>query len=114
LELTREKLALGEARTQLPAERCSVESEAKGIIMKAALSLLGVLFVTAAITTPAQAQSYPWCAYYGGRFGGASNCGFSTYQQCLATVSGIGGYCQPNTMYVPPPSRHRHDRAHPY
>ena len=83
--------------------------------MKAALSLLGVLFVAlAAITTPAQAQSYPWCAYYGGRFGGASNCGFSTFQQCLGTVSGIGGYCQPNTTYVPPPGRHRHYRAYPY
>jgi hypothetical protein len=22
---------------------------------------------------------YPWCANYGGRFGGASNCGFSTW-----------------------------------
>jgi uncharacterized protein DUF3551 len=83
--------------------------------MKAALSLLGVLFVAlAAITTPAQAQSYPWCAYYGGRFGGASNCGFSTFQQCLATISGIGGYCQPNTTYVPPPGRHRHYHAYPY
>jgi len=26
----------------------------------------------------------------------------SAYEQCLAAVSGAGGYCEPNTMYVPP------------
>lgn len=34
-----------------------------------------------------------WCAYYRT---GSTNCGFSTLQQCRATISGIGGYCQPN------------------
>jgi len=62
---------------------------------------------------PAQARDYPWCAFYTGPFS-ATNCGFDTYQQCLATVSGIGGYCQPNTMYVPPPGRQRRSRAYPY
>jgi hypothetical protein len=80
--------------------------------MKAALSLFAVVFVTAAIATPAQADG-PWCAFYAGRFGGASNCGFHTYEQCLATISGVGGWCQPNTMYAPPPGRQRH-RASPY
>jgi hypothetical protein len=82
--------------------------------MKAALSLFGVLCVTAAIVTPAQAQNRPWCAFYDGRFGGATNCGFSTYEQCLATISGVGGSCGPNTMYVPPSGRHRRQRAYPY
>ncbi len=31
-----------------------------------------------------------WCATY--RVGG-TNCGFHTFQQCMATVSGIGGFC---------------------
>jgi hypothetical protein len=48
--------------------------------MKTALSFFGLLIVTAAIATPAEAQNRPWCAYYSGRFGGASNCGFSTYE----------------------------------
>jgi hypothetical protein len=64
--------------------------------MKFALSLLGALVVAAAIGTPAHADG-PWCAFYDGRFGGASNCGFHTYEQCLATISGVGGWCQPNT-----------------
>jgi hypothetical protein len=84
--------------------------------MKATVSLLGVLVVTAAISTistPAHADG-PWCAFYNGRFGGATNCGFYTYEQCLATISGVGGSCEPNTMYVPPPARHRRYRAYPY
>ena len=88
--------------------------DAKGIIMKTAFSFFGPLIVTAAIATPAEAQNRPWCAYYSGRFGGASNCGFSTYEQCLATMSGVGGWCQPNTMYVPPAGRQRRYRAYPY
>jgi hypothetical protein len=42
----------------------------------------------------ANAQYAPWCAFYSR--GAGSNCGFYTFQQCLATVSGIGGVCQPN------------------
>ena len=43
----------------------------------------------------------------GGRFGGASNCGFSTWNQCMATVSGIGGFCARNQFYNPRPSSNR-------
>lgn len=85
--------------------------------MKAALSLLallGILVVTAATGTPAQAQDYPWCAYYGGAKIGATNCGFATFQQCQATVSGLGGSCGPNPQYQPSVGRYRHYRAYPY
>jgi peptidoglycan hydrolase-like protein with peptidoglycan-binding domain len=33
-----------------------------------------------------------WCALYRN---GSQNCGFSSLQQCRATISGIGGSCQP-------------------
>lgn len=52
-----------------------------------------------ASTSPAGAEEYPWCAYYAGRNGGATNCGFVSYEQCMATLSGIGGNCQPNPRY---------------
>ena len=55
-----------------------------------------------AIGTPASAQNYPWCANYSGG-GGGTNCGFTTFQQCQNTVSGIGGFCEPNTQYQPTP-----------
>jgi hypothetical protein len=48
---------------------------------------------------------YPWCVTYGGRMGGAENCGFVTLAQCLATRQGNGGFCKPNPWYYPyPPS----------
>jgi Protein of unknown function (DUF3551) len=58
-----------------------------------------------------QAQNYPWCAEYGMQ--GTSNCGFVTAQQCMAALSGNGGYCIQNPMFrpgpngVPPPRRER-------
>ena len=56
--------------------------------------------------------TYPWCAQYGGggQGGGGRNCGFWTYGQCMAALSGNGGYCEANPMYrgpqpgmIPPP-----------
>lgn len=60
-------------------------------------------FATAAVllaATPASADPYRWCAQYG-RDGGR-NCGFVTLQQCQATVSGIGGFCERNPFYTGP------------
>ena len=67
-----------------------------------------VLFALAALAaldvfTPSvgQAEPYPWCAQYsGGRGGGGRNCGFATLEQCMATISGIGGFCEPNLFYT--------------
>jgi hypothetical protein len=56
--------------------------------------------VTAALASPAAAIEYPWCAQYNGMGGGGRNCGFSTIEQCMATVSGIGGFCEPNLFYT--------------
>jgi hypothetical protein len=47
--------------------------------------------------------TYPWCAQYGEQ-SGARNCGFSTYEQCRAAISGNGGYCEQNSMYRPEPA----------
>jgi hypothetical protein len=75
--------------------------------MKRVLFALAVTVVTAGLGAPAQAQNYPWCAAYdtGDQ---ALNCGFVSYAQCMATVRGIGGFCQVNTQYQPlkPAKRH--------
>jgi hypothetical protein len=45
---------------------------------------------------PAHAQAAAWCAYYDPY---TSNCGFRTFQQCLATISGqSGAWCAANTQ----------------
>jgi hypothetical protein len=62
----------------------------------------------ATVTVMAGAQpsradvSYPWCAEYSMQ--GSSNCGFISYQQCMAALSGNGGYCTANPMFRPGPS----------
>jgi hypothetical protein len=56
-------------------------------------ALLGLVGAVMVLGTPAHAQNYPWCAQYSGRaLGGAQNCGFVSFAQCMATVSGIGGF----------------------
>ncbi len=77
------------------------------------LVLLGILAGTAAIGTRAVAQNYPWCAIYS-KGGGGENCGFTTFEQCMATVSGIGGFCMQNTQYQPSASRKVYRRRYPY
>ncbi len=74
--------------------------------MRILLALSAACIAAVAIGTPAEAQNYPWCAQYSR--GGGQNCGFTTFQQCLDTVRGIGGFCNPNTQYVPPPGPRRH------
>jgi hypothetical protein len=60
--------------------------------MRLLLLMLGICIgIVVIIEKPAEAQSYPWCAQYSGD--GGMNCGFTTFQQCLADVSGIGGFC---------------------
>jgi hypothetical protein len=40
--------------------------------------------------TGSGAQAAPWCAFYDAS---TYNCGFHTFEQCLATVRGAGGWC---------------------
>ena len=73
--------------------------------MRSMTLMLGILVTIAALGTSAEAQNYPWCAIYGGgSAGGGRNCGFNTFEQCMATISGIGGTCQQNTTYRGPGS----------
>jgi hypothetical protein len=54
-----------------------------------ALSLGLALTFTAA----GEARAGAWCAWYDPY---TYNCGFNTFEQCQATVSGAGGYCARN------------------
>jgi hypothetical protein len=60
------------------------------------------------IPSAGHADPYKWCAQYepdGGR-----NCGFTTYQQCMLTVSGVGGFCERNSFYTGPERSTRQTR----
>jgi hypothetical protein len=66
--------------------------------MKHALFALALGAAWAATGTSAKAQDYPWCANY---TKGSTSCSFVTFEQCMADVSGIGGFCERNTTYHP-------------
>ena len=65
-------------------------------------TLLYMAAILLPLAPPTQAQIYPWRAVYSGGMGGGTNCGFSTLAQCRVTVSGIGGFCDPNPFYTGP------------
>jgi Protein of unknown function (DUF3551) len=44
------------------------------------------------------ADAAPWCAQYGT---GGTNCGFYSFEQCLAARSGNGGFCSENSFENP-------------
>lgn len=59
---------------------------------------------------PAHSQQhidYPWCTSGAMQEYGAVNCGFSTFEQCLATARGNGQSCGPNPFYEPPAAKPR-------
>jgi hypothetical protein len=68
--------------------------------------MLSIIAATTALITPSKAQNYPWCAIYSEGAAGGTNCGFTTFEQCMETARGLGSLCQPNTQYQPPPGSH--------
>ena len=76
----------------------------KRVLLLLALGALGL--VADGIGTPARAQNYPWCAQYSDGMGGAMNCGFVSFDQCMEDVRGMGGFCMLNNRYEPPPGPH--------
>ena len=69
--------------------------------------IAAAVLATAAIagSDPALAQrytQYPVCAIYSFR---TQSCAFHTFEQCWMSVSGRGGWCEPNPFYRPPAGR---------
>ena len=56
-------------------------------------SLTFALMIGALAIASQDARAAGWCAWYDWN---TYNCGFKTFQQCLATISGIGGECRPD------------------
>jgi hypothetical protein len=62
------------------------------------------LFDARNAATAGSRQPAPWCAYLGG-FDGGFDCGYYTFEQCMATARGLGGRCQPNPSVAQNPDR---------
>ena len=55
-----------------------------------------IITVILLMVSAASADPYKWCAVDSS--GGGTNCGFVTIEQCRATVSGQGGFCEPKQI----------------
>jgi len=65
---------------------------------RAQVIVAALVMIPAVLTqTPASAS---WCAEYSAG-GGGESCGFSSFEQCQASVSGIGGFCRPSQYNNP-------------
>ena len=62
-------------------------------ILTAVIVVAALVLVTVGA---ASADPYKWCAVDSS--GGGTNCGFVTVEQCRATVSGQGGFCEPKQV----------------
>ena len=51
---------------------------------------------------PAAAEIYrPWCVQYGGNDGdNGTTCAFTSFEQCMMTARGGGGFCVQNPWYL--------------
>jgi hypothetical protein len=73
------------------------------------IPIIAFLVIAAALLAETRAgnaqspYSYPWCAVYGGGSsggaGGAMSCYYTTWDECRATMSGIGGLCVASPYY---------------
>jgi hypothetical protein len=64
----------------------------KRVIRPQTLALLALTGLALSYSGSARADE-AWCAYYADQ---SSNCGFATFQQCQADISGVGGVCSRN------------------
>lgn len=69
--------------------------------MRAKLLTVAALTFGLAVVAAPDAKAYPvypWCSDISG-FNGATNCYFSTWDQCRQAASGNGGICYQNPFY---------------
>ena len=78
----------------MPLDRCCRLPALKLAVALGALAGAGVP-VSGTVARADWAQTAPWCANMGGRDGGW-DCGYYTFDQCMATARGLGGSCAPN------------------
>ncbi len=77
------------------------------------LAMLALATVMMVPPRPADAAPYwPWCSQYGRDMSSAHACAFGSWEQCMETVRGIGGYCYTNPYPPPPAVTVRPEKSH--
>jgi hypothetical protein len=89
-----ERTPTNEITVNSPHRPCYFETEAA---FMRTITLVSITLATLAISVIGTRAEGSWCATYGGN--GGVNCGFYSYQQCVAAISGNGGFCSQNGFY---------------
>jgi hypothetical protein len=79
--------------------------------MRSLFALSALLLIVT--TGPTMARDYPWCARTSTN-GFNGDCSFTSYRQCMATVSGQRGDCALNPRLAFGQSRRWNEPARPY
>jgi hypothetical protein len=74
----------------------------------ALFAIAAALLGEAQVSNAQSPYSYPWCAISGGKDAGARSCYYMSWQQCMTTLSGIGGNCVESPYYHAQPTRLPH------
>jgi len=78
-----------------------------------AIPIAAITFTSLCLSSLGAHADGTWCAQYSGR-GGATNCGFYSFDQCQAARSGNGGFCYQNPFSAygyAPQRRYPRDRS---
>ena len=67
-----------------------------------ATALMAGAFLLTAARPGGAAYNLPWCAQFYTQ-GQVKSCAYVTYEQCLATIRGVGGVCVRNAAVPPYP-----------
>ena len=71
------------------------------------LFLITVALISGSETAYAQSpESYPWCGTRYTNVGSSRSCYYTSWEQCMVTMSGAGGLCTPSPYYHPQPAPH--------
>ena len=72
------------------------------VVIAVGVMSAAVLGAASAMTTTAAPKNTEWCAIYRT---GSESCNYSTQEQCIANVSGLGGFCRMSYYPVEPKRR---------
>jgi hypothetical protein len=73
--------------------------------MRLVLFTFSIIVATTVLNTPTKAQNYPWCAINSDGLSGATNCGFTTFEQCMETARSLRKKTKANAKLNPGPNR---------
>jgi hypothetical protein len=77
-------------------------------------AFVALVLMTVMASTPrpaTAAYNLPWCATYYDSL--AKSCAFTSFDQCMVAVRGVGGHCTKNLLYPtqPPHAERRKEKA---